>query len=70
MYSLEGSAACCVATAAGALWVAGLGPAVIVEAGVAAAAAERPGRPLDDNLRVAGAVALAVVAATWLLALR
>ena len=66
--SLEGSLACCLATAVGALVVARLAPAVAVTAGVAAAAAEWPGRPLDDNLRVAGAVALAVTAAGALLA--
>lgn len=61
--SLEGSVACLVATALGAAFVAKLGPAAAIAAGVAAAAAELPGRPLDDNVRVAAAVAL-VVAAT------
>jgi len=58
--SLEGSLACAAATAAGALVVARLGPGAALAAGVAAAVAEWPTHPLDDNLRVAGAVALAV----------
>ena len=67
--SLEGSLACCIATALGAVLVARLGPAVSVAAGVAAAVAEWPGRPLDDNLRVAAAVALTVVGVgAWLAA--
>ena len=60
--SLEGSLACLVATALGAALVARLGPGASIAAGVAAAAAELPGRPLDDNLRVAAAVPLAVTA--------
>ncbi len=67
--SIEGSVACFVATAAGAAWVAGLGPVASVLAGVAAAVAEWPDGPLDDNVRVAGAVALTVVAATHLVKL-
>lgn len=58
--SLEGSLACAAATAAGALVVARLGPGAALAAGIAAAVAEWPTHPLDDNLRVAGAVALAV----------
>ncbi|HEY0969631.1 MAG TPA: hypothetical protein VGE02_01505 [Gemmatimonadales bacterium] len=65
--SLEGSVACLAATAVGAVWVAGLGIAAGIAAGVAAAAAEWPDGPLDDNVRVAGAVALTVVAATAIL---
>ncbi|HEU4631786.1 MAG TPA: hypothetical protein VFS08_18700 [Gemmatimonadaceae bacterium] len=65
--SLEGSLACCVATALGAAFVARLGPAVSIAAGLAAAVAEWPGRPLDDNVRVAAAVALTVTAmGAWL----
>lgn len=67
--SLEGTLACLVATSLGAAFVAQLGPAAAIAAGVAAAAAELPGRPLDDNLRVAAAVALAVTA-TGLVAVR
>ena len=66
--SLEGSLACLVATALGAAFVAKLGPAAAVAAGVVAAAAELPGRPLDDNLRVAAAVALVVTATQLALA--
>lgn len=67
--SLEGSLACCVATALGAAFVARLGPATSIAAGVAAAVAEWPGRPLDDNVRVAAAVALTVTAmGAWLAA--
>ena len=51
--SLEGSVACCLTTIAGALWLARLDPASSLVAGLAAAAAEWPGRPLDDNLRIA-----------------
>ena len=58
--SLEGSLACLAATALGAAFVAQLGPAAALAAGASAAAAEWPGRPLDDNVRVAGAVAAAV----------
>ncbi|HEX5581831.1 MAG TPA: hypothetical protein VFX39_09660, partial [Gemmatimonadaceae bacterium] len=65
--SLEGSVACLVATVAGAAWVAGVGPVASVVAGVVAAGAEWPDGPLDDNVRVAGAVAVAVVATTSLL---
>jgi dolichol kinase len=61
--SLEGSLACVGVTALGALLVAGLAPGTALVAGVAAALAEWPARPLDDNLRVAGAVAAAVTAA-------
>jgi dolichol kinase len=67
--SLEGSLACCVATALGAAFVARLGPAVSIAAGIAAAVAEWPGRPLDDNVRVAAAVALTVAGVgAWLAA--
>ena len=41
---------------------------LLLAAGVAAAAAELPGRPLDDNLRVAAAVALVVTATQLALA--
>jgi dolichol kinase len=51
--TLEGAAACALATAAGAALVARLGAAECVVAGLCAAAAELPARPLDDNVRVA-----------------
>lgn len=57
-----GSVACAVVTAAGTFWIAGLGPITAIIAGCAAALAERPRGPLDDNVRVAITVA-AVVAA-------
>lgn len=57
--SLVGSFACLVTTAAGAAWLAAapLGPALVI--GFAAALAERPRLPLDDNLRVTAAAGLA-----------
>jgi dolichol kinase len=51
--SLEGSVACGLTTFLGALWLARLDPAASLVAAVAAAAAEWPARPLDDNLRIA-----------------
>ena len=61
--SLEGSAACFFVTAAGAWIVAGCTPLTSVVAGAAAAVAELPSRPFDDNIRVAAAVGAVV----WLL---
>lgn len=66
--SVAGSAACFVATLLGAVWLAGLGPAVSVAAALAATLAEWPRVPLDDNLRVAGAVAGVVVLFNFLIA--
>lgn len=60
--SLAGSLACLVATALGAWLVAELRVPVALAAGVAAALAERPSWRLDDNLRVAAATGVAVVA--------
>lgn len=54
--TVEGSVACAVATFAGASLVARLGLGASVVAALAAAAAEAPTRPLDDNVRVALAV--------------
>jgi dolichol kinase len=51
--TLEGAAACAAATAAGAALVAALPLGECIVAGVAAAAAELPARPFDDNVRVA-----------------
>lgn len=60
--SLEGSMACALATAIGALFVAALAPWIAIVAGVAAALAERASWPHDDNARI-----VAVVGATvWL----
>lgn len=59
-----GSVACFAATVLGALLVAGLGAPAALACGAAAALAERPRRPLDDNVRVA----LAAGAAAWLAA--
>lgn len=58
--TLVGSAACVLATFVGAVWVAGLPPTVALVAGVAAAIAEWPRAPLDDNVRVAMVVAVVV----------
>ena len=54
--TLEGSAACAAISFVGAWLVAGLPMAVSAGAGLLAAAAEWPGRPLDDNLRIAAVV--------------
>lgn len=63
-----GTVACAVATALGALLVARLAPGAALACAVAAALAERPRGPLDDNVRVAlaaggGAQLAALVAA-------
>lgn len=60
--SLEGSVACAVATAVGALLVARLAPWIAVVAGVVAALAERASWPHDDNTRIVAIVG----AAAWL----
>lgn len=51
--TLEGSLACAAASFIGAWLVAGLPVGLSAGAGVLAAAAEWPGQPLDDNLRIA-----------------
>jgi dolichol kinase len=48
----QGSLACLVASAVGVWWLTPLAPFAAVAVGTAAALAERPARPLDDNLRV------------------
>ena len=63
-----GTVACAVATVLGALLVARLAPGAAVACAIAAALAERPRGPLDDNVRVAlaaggGAQLAAVVGA-------
>lgn len=57
--TLAGSAAALVVTATGVLWLTPAAVSVAVVLGAVAAAAERPSKPLDDNLRIALAVALA-----------
>jgi dolichol kinase len=61
----EGSAACAAATALAALLVARLPAAAALACGVAAALAERPRWPIDDNVRVAAAAGGAAWAAAW-----
>lgn len=60
--SWQGSAAALVSTALGAAWLAGATWPVALTLGGVAALAEFPRSPLDDNLRVATAVALAATA--------
>jgi dolichol kinase len=57
--TLVGSAAAVASTALGVLWLTAATPLHAVALGLAAAAAEWPARPGNDNLRVVGAVALA-----------
>lgn len=57
--SLEGSIACAVTTAVGALFVAGLAPWIAVVAGIVAALAERTSWPHDDNARIVATVGTA-----------
>ena len=59
--SLEGTAACFLVTLAGALWLAGLAPGAATVGAVAAAAAELPAHPLDDNLRIVLATGVAIL---------
>lgn len=61
--SAIGSAACLVTTALGAVWLAAATPVSGIAIGLAAALAERPRMPLDDNLRVTAAAGLAA----WML---
>lgn len=56
-----GSLTLAATTAAGALWLGGALPWMAILLGLVAAAAERSHGPLDDNLRVATATALAAV---------
>lgn len=60
--SWQGSAAAFVSTALGAAWLASATWPVALTLGGVAALAEFPRGPLDDNLRVATAVALAATA--------
>jgi dolichol kinase len=59
--TVRGSAACFVVTLAGALLLARLSPAESVVAAVLATAAERPRGWVDDNVRIAAAVALGIL---------
>lgn len=59
--TIAGSLAALVATALGVLWLTPGSLPVALALGAVAAIAERPTVPLDDNLRIAFAVALAAV---------
>jgi dolichol kinase len=59
--TVEGSAACAAVSFAGALWVARLPLGASVVAGLAAAIAEAPERPFDDNVRVVLAVGAGIL---------
>jgi dolichol kinase len=50
--TVEGSVACAATTMLGAVFVAGLPTAIALGAGISAALAEWPARPLDDNVRI------------------
>ena len=54
--SVEGSIACAVISALGALIIAQLSPLQSIVAGIAAALGEWPAGPLDDNVRIGLAV--------------
>jgi dolichol kinase len=64
--TVAGSVACFAVTLVGALTVARLGAAESAVAALAAALAERPAHPLDDNVRIVAAVGVAVL--LWRLA--
>jgi dolichol kinase len=59
--TIRGSIACFVVTLGGALLLARLSPAESVVAAVLATGAERWGEPVDDNVRIAVAVALGIL---------
>ncbi len=59
--TIRGSVACFVVTLAGALLLARLLPVESVLAAVLATGAERWGEPVDDNVRIAAAVALGIL---------
>lgn len=59
--TIGGSAACFVVTLAGAVLLAGLSPVESVVVAVLATAAERYGKPVDDNVRIAVAVGLGIL---------
>lgn len=57
--TIAGSAACVVASAVGAWWLAGFGVVASVVLGLVASAVERPQLAVDDNVRVTVGVAIA-----------
>ena len=59
--SVEGSIACALATTMGALLIAQLPPSASIIAGLSAAGAEWPTRPLDDNMRIGIAVGVGIL---------
>ena len=61
--SLEGSVACLLATLAGAVWLAHLGPASALLAAVMATVAERIPWPHDDNIRIVAVVGVVMMLA-------
>jgi dolichol kinase len=59
--SIEGSVACAVASTVGAVMLAQLSMATSIAAGVSAAVAEWPARPIDDNMRIGMAVGIGIL---------
>ncbi len=59
--SVEGSIACALISAIGALLLAQLSPVTSIIAGISAAVAEWPARPLDDNMRIGMAVGIGIL---------
>ena len=59
--SIEGSLACAIVSALGAWLLAQLSPATSIIAGISAAAAEWPARPLDDNVRIGLGVGIGIL---------
>jgi dolichol kinase len=59
--TIEGSIACMVMTALGALLIAGLSPMLSMAAGLIAATAEWPSWPLDDNIRIGVTVGVGIL---------
>ncbi|HEU4586876.1 MAG TPA: hypothetical protein VFR95_14070 [Gemmatimonadaceae bacterium] len=59
--TIRGSAACFLVTLIGALVLARLSPVESVVAALLATGAERWGKPVDDNVRIAAAVALGIL---------
>ena len=57
--TFAGTAACVLATAGGAWWLAGFSAPMAAVLGLVAAAVERPAVTLDDNVRVTAGTALA-----------
>jgi len=59
--SVEGSVACAIMSAAGALLLADLSVASSIIVGLSAAIAEWPARPLDDNMRIGMGVGIGIL---------